>query len=159
MKKSERIAVALFIICLGILAIVLRGKLIEIFTSVAGLALIVLGVVDLIYKRIPPAVVKIVSGALILICGLTLVGIVLYLIAGLLLVAGILVAYEKYKARKCRQDIKEMLFEYATPILLITIGLLLLFNRGATVQWIFVVCGILTVMEGGVLLAEGILQE
>ena len=159
MKKSEKIIVALLTICLGVLVMVLRGKLIEILTSVIGIVFIVLGVVDLIYKRVPPAVIKVVSGAMILICGLTLVGIVLYLMAGLLLITGILLAYEKYKARRCRQNIKEMLLEYATPILLIAMGLLLLCNQGTTVQWIFIVCGILTVIEGGVLLLEGILQE
>jgi hypothetical protein len=159
MKKTEKIVAALLTISLGILVIILRGKLIEILTTVIGIALIVLGVVDLIGKRVPPAVIKIVSGAIILICGLALVGIVLYVIAALLLIAGILLLYEQCKSKVRCLDWKSMILQYATPALLVFIGLLLLFNQGATVNWIFVVCGILTVIEGGVLLVNALLQE
>ena len=65
MKKSEKIITALITIALGVLFIVLRGDLISILMTVLGLGLIAFGVLDLIDKRIPPAVVKFVGGAIV----------------------------------------------------------------------------------------------
>lgn len=159
MKKTEKIVAALFTIGFGILIMVLRGDLIKIITTVLGIALIVLGVIDLVGKHVPPAVVKIVAGVIVLICGLALVSIVLYVIAALLLIVGILSLYEKYKTKGRCHNFKSIILEYATSAMLILIGFLLLFNQGATVNWIFIVCGILTVIEGGLLLTDAILRD
>lgn len=159
MKKTEKIVAALLTVALGILVIVLRGNLIKIVTTVLAIALLSLGVMDLIHKRVPPAIVKIVTGVVVLICGLTVVEIVLYILAAMLIIAGILSLYEKLKVGKICRGWREILFEYALPVFFILVGVLLLFNQGNTVNWIFVVCGILTVLEGGVLFVNALLQD
>ena len=159
MKKTEKIIVALLTIALGILVVVLRGDLIKILTSVFAVALLVFGAIDLLGKRVPPAVVKLVAGIVVLVCGLALVEIVLYVIAAFLLVAGILILYEKLKIRRPCISWQVTLFEYALPVFFVVVGCLLLFNQGNTVNWIFVVCGVLTMLEGGLLLINALMDD
>ena len=54
MKKTEKIITALLTIALGVLVIILRGELIKIITTVCAIALLALGLIDLIHKKIPP---------------------------------------------------------------------------------------------------------
>ena len=144
MKKSERLITALITIALGVLLIVLRGDLISILMTVVGLGLIALGVMDLIDNRIPPAVVKLVGGVVVIVCGWVIVEAVLYLVAGALLIAGILLLYEKIKSRSRCDTLFYTLCEYAVPVVFLVIGTLLMFNQGNTVNWVFIFGGIFT---------------
>lgn len=159
MKKSEKIVVALVTIALGVLLIVLRGDLISILMTVLGLGLIAFGVMDLIDNKVPPAVVKLVGGALVILCGWVIVEAVLYLVAGALLITGILLLYEKIKTRFRCATLLQTLCDYAIPILCIVIGVLLLFNQGNTVKWVFIISGIFTIIDGGLLLVGAFLDD
>ena len=152
MKKTEKMISAALTIALGILLIVLRGQIISILMTVLGVGLIAFGILDLCNRLIPPAVVKLVAGGVIILCGWVIVEAVLYVVAALLLVAGILLLYEKIKSKTRCRSLFYTLCEYAAPILCIVIGTLLLFNQGNTVNWVFIVSGIFTCVEGGLLL-------
>ena len=152
MKKSERLITALITIALGVLLIVLRGDLISILMTVVGLGLIAFGIMDLIDNRIPPAVVKLVGGVVVIVCGWVIVEAVLYLVAGALLIAGILLLYEKIKNHSRCATLFYTLCEYAVPVVFLVIGTLLMFNQGNTVKWVFIFGGIFTIIEGGLLL-------
>ena len=159
MKKSERLITALITIALGVLLIVLRGDLISILMTVVGLGLIALGVMDLIDNRIPPAVVKLVGGVVVIVCGWVIVEAVLYLVAGALLIAGILLLYEKIKSRSRCDTLFYTLCEYAVPVVFLVIGTLLMFNQGNTVNWVFILGGIFTIIEGGLLLVGALSDD
>ena len=152
MKKSERLITALITIALGVLLIVLRGDLISILMTVVGLGLIAFGIMDLIDNRIPPAVIKLVGGVVVIVCGWVIVEAVLYLVAGALLIAGILLLYEKIKKHRRCDTLFYTLCEYAVPVVFLVIGTLLMFNQGNTVKWVFIFGGIFTIIEGGLLL-------
>ena len=77
MKKSEKITAAILTMVVGVLLIAMQDNFIGLLMSIAGVCLIVLGVVDIFHHFIPPAVVKIVSGILIIVCGWVLVEAVL----------------------------------------------------------------------------------
>ena len=159
MKKSERLITALITIALGVLLIVLRGDLISILMTVVGLGLIALGVMDLIDNRIPPAVVKLVGGVVVIVCGWVIVEAVLYLVAGALLIAGILLLYEKIKSRSRCDTLFYTRCEYAVPVVFLVIGTLLMFNQGNTVNWVFIFGGIFTIIEGGLLLVGALSDD
>ena len=159
MKKSEKIISAVLMMVLGIMFIILKDKFIGLLMTVLGISLIVLGVVDIVEKCIPPAVVKIVSGVLVIICGWVVVEAVLYILAGVLLVFGIWLLYYKIKNRIRGENFWRAVLEYATPAICIAIGILLLFHRGAVVNFIFIISGILTFIEGGLMLFNGITEE
>ena len=73
MKTSEKVVSAVLTIVLGILLVVLPNRIVEICMTVLGIVLIVSGILNLIDKMVMPAVVKIVVGALIILCGWVLV--------------------------------------------------------------------------------------
>ena len=159
MKKSEKIISAVLMMVLGIMFIILKDKFIGLLMTVLGISLIVLGIADIIEKRIPPAVVKMVSGVLVIICGWVVVEAVLYILAGMLLIFGLLLLYYKIKNRTCGVNFWQTVLEYAAPAICIVIGILLLFHRGAVVNSIFIISGILTFVEGGIMLFKGITEE
>lgn len=159
MKKTEKIVSALLTIALGVLLITLRGKFISILMTVLGLGLIAFAVLDLFNRFIPPAVIKAVAGVVIILCGWTIIEAVLYILSALLLVAGILLLYEKIKAHSRCDALWKTVCEYAVPALLIVIGLLFLFNQGNTVEWVFIISGVLTVIDGGIILANAIVED
>ncbi len=159
MKKAEKLVSALLTIALGILLIVLQGKVVSILMTVAGVVCITLGIMDLLDKAIPPAVVKLVIGTIVIICGWAIVEAVLYVVAAILLIAGILLLYEKIKKKVVCSTVWQTLCEYAAPTISLVIGTLLLFNQGNTVNWVFIVSGIFTVFEGAVLFVNGFFED
>ena len=159
MTKTQKFLSAVFTVALGVMLIILRSEVISIAMTILGVGCIVLGIFDLVQKLIPPAVVKLVVGTIIIICGWIIVSAVLYVLAGILLIAGILFLYEKIRNRIQCQTWYLTLCEYAMPILCIVIGTLLLFNQGNTVNWVFVVSGIATILEGALLLIDALQTE
>jgi len=158
-KRSEMIVSALLTMALGVLLIVLRARFISIVLTVAGVCLIALGVVDLFYKRVPPSVIKIVSGVLIIVCGWMVVSAVLYVIAAVLLVCGILLLYDKIRSCVRGVNLFYTICEYAAPCVAIIIGFLLLFNQSRMINVIFIISGILTAIEGVLLLVNALSQD
>ena len=159
MKKTEKIISALASIVFGVLLIILRGDLISVLMTALGVGLIVIGVIDLINKQFPPAIVKAVCGVVVIVCGWVIVSAVLYILAGVLLIAGILLLYEQIKSKTPCGSIAKRICEFATPVILIVIGILLMFNQGNTMNWVFIIGGVLTVVEGGVLLTNALTED
>ena len=134
--------------------IVIKGNFIGVIMTVAGCGLIVFGIIDLLQRLVPLAVMKLVVGVLIIICGWTVVRAVLYIVAAILLIVGLLLLYDKLKRFCRRETLLLTICEYTIPCLLIVIGFLLLFHQATAVDLIFVLSGILTLIEGGVLLID-----
>ena len=97
-------------------------------------------------------------GVVIILCGWLIVAAVLYLLAAVLLITGILMLYEQIKKGVCK-ELWKTVCSYAVPVVFILIGLLLMFNQGNTVNWVFVISGIFTVIEGGLFLVNSIIDD
>lgn len=158
-KRSEKIIGALLVMALGILLIVMKNQFIGILMTVAGVSLILLGVVDIFNKCVPPSIIKIVSGALVIICGWVAVRAVLYIVSAVLLIGGILLLYDKIKNGTKNTQLPYVICEYAKSILCIVIGVLFLFHRGTAVVFVFNVGGSLALLEGGVLLIDAFSEQ
>ena len=154
MKKTEKIIAAVLTMVIGVLLIAMQDKFIGVLMSIVGACLIVLAIVDLFHRYIPPAVIKIVSGIVIIICGWVLVEAVLYIVSAMLLIAGTLLIYDKIKKRVRCDTLFKTVLEYALPSVFVLIGCLLLCHRAFALEIIFVLTGILTLADGGILLIE-----
>lgn len=156
MNKSEKVISSVFTIALGVLLIVMKDEMLSVFMTILGVALIVIGFIELLQKNVPPAVFKIVFGGLIILFGWTIVTAVVYITAALVLIVGILALYDclRYKL-KCAQGL-ELIRALAMPAVCILIGVILFFNKW---EWIFVLAGILTVLEGGLILADALSEN
>ena len=159
MKKTEKIIAAVLTMAVGVLLIAMQDNFISVLMSIVGACLIVLGVVDLCRRYVPPAVIKMVSGVLIIVCGWVLVEAVLYILSAMLLIAGILLLYDKIKKRIVCDSLLHTVLEYALPSVFLLIGFLLLFHQAFAIEIIFVTVGCLTVVEGGILMIEAFEQE
>ncbi len=159
MKKSEKIIAAVLTMVLGVLFILLKDDFIGLLMTIAGVALIILGVIDIVNKLVPPAVVKIVTGALVIVCGWIIVEAILYICAGILLVFGILLLYYKIKNNVRGCTLWQTILEFVTPVICIAIGIVLLFYSPSIVNFIFIASGILAFIEGGILLYEALIND
>ncbi len=157
MKKTEKLIAALATMALGVLLLIMKGDMISILMTVVGVAAIVLGVIDLINKAVPAGVVKIVVGLLIILFGWVLVSAVLYILGAILIIVGILVLYELIK--KCTKLVLSdwsSILKYAKPVVCILIGLLLFFSG---FEWVFILAGIITVIEGSLILIDALKND
>lgn len=159
MRKSEKIIAALLIIALGILLIVLKNSFIGIVMTIAGVGLILFGIADIFEGEIPPAAIKIISGIFVVICGWTVVSALLYVIAVVLLVLGVILLYRRIKDREWGCTPLCNVCNYALPVICILIGGLLLFHNSKAITFILITCGILTVIEGGILLFDAFCEN
>lgn len=159
MKKLEKFIPAILTIVLGVLFLVLKGEVISIAMTILGVVLIVLGVLDLIGKQTVPAVVKIVIGVLILVAGWAFTTAVLYILAALLLIYGILLLYNNIKTKTKGEKLLGTILAYAEPIVCIVIGFFLFFNQGGVVNWVFIIAGILAIIEGILMLFGAFKKE
>lgn len=136
----------------GVAFIVLKTDFIGILTTVLGLGLIILGVLDAVKGQIPPAVIKILFGVIVIVCGWLLVEAVFYVISAVLLGVGAYVFYVKWQEGSCTDGFWGVVCDYALPTIAVVIGIFLLFHQTALMHFIFILCGILTVLAGVVLL-------
>jgi hypothetical protein len=137
---------------LGIALLILRGSLISVLMSVVGIVFIAFGIIQWIKGQIVLAIIKAVIGIVLIICGWTVVSAVLYVLAAAVMITGILLLYEQLKNQGCGATLLQKIAAFAYPIVCILIGFFLLFNNGNEAQWVFIVSGSLTVLEGGLLL-------
>lgn len=152
MKKSEKLLAAIVTMVLGVLLIFLKGKCIGLMMTVAGLSLIVLGVIDVCKRCVPLAIIKFVVGLLIILCGWLTLSAVLYVLSAMLLIAGFLLLYDKIKKRPIYVNRCLTWLEYAKPALCISIGFLFLFHTKKILNIILITGGIFIVIIGGILL-------
>lgn len=159
LKRSEKIVGAVLVMALGVLLIVMKNQFIGILMTVTGVSLILLGVVDIFDKCIPPSIVKIVSGIFVIVCGWVAVRAVLYIVAAVLLIGGILLLYDKIKNGTKNTQLPYVICEYAKIALCIIIGVLFLFHQAAAVVFVFNTGGVLAIIEGGVLLIDAFSEQ
>lgn len=153
MKKSEHIISAVFTIAIGVLLMIMKGEMISVFMTILGVSLIVLGLINLLEENIPFAIVKVVIGGVVIFFGWTIVSAVVYILAALVLIVGILALYDCVRFRLRCMHGKETLKILIEPIVCILIGLILFFNKW---DWVFVLAGLFTVLEGGLLLFDAL---
>ena len=159
MKKSEKIITSCLTILLGILLIVLKEDLLGILMTLVGVGLIILGIMDLLSRAIPTALVKMVGGVVIIVCGWALFSAVLYILAAVLLILGLLLIYYKFKHKIVGRTPFYTFCEYIVPVFYLIIGGLLLFNQAGSVNVILVICGVLTIIQGGLFLFNSLTSK
>ncbi len=159
MTKTEKIILSLGVMALGILFILLQDKFIGILMTVAGGCCIALGVVDIFNRRVAQSVIKLISGLLLIICGWALVEAVLYILAGILLIFGILAVYDKIRSGCGHTTLLKAVLSYAVPVISIALGLLLLFQSLADVGVLLIISGVLLIVAGVMILIESLLWE
>lgn len=152
--KNSKLIEAVITILLGVLCIALKGQIISIALTILGVVLIVLGILDIVNSVLNMGIIKIVVGAVVIVFGWAFVTVALYVIGVLLILYGLLALVNKIKLRVHYTNVVSTVISYSVQVVSIIIGLFLLFNQGGTVNWVFIVAGIFSIIEGLLLLVD-----
>ena len=146
MKLTSNLITAILTIVIGVLFVALKGGVIGIAMTVLGVGLIVWAVLDLIDKNNTSGIIKLIAGIVVIVFGWTLASIVLYVMAALLLVYAVYQLYQLITGK-----VKDFV-KFIEPGVMALIAILLLFNQGGTIAWVFIVAGIFLIVEGALAL-------
>ena len=146
MKITSNLITAILTIVIGVLFVALKGGVIGIAMTVLGVGLIVWAVLDLIDKNNTSGIIKLIAGIVVIVFGWTLASIVLYVMAALLLVYAVYQLYQLITGK-----VKDFV-KFIEPGVMALIAILLLFNQGGTIAWVFIVAGIFLIVEGALAL-------
>ena len=152
-ERNNKLIGALVSIVLGIMFCVLKGGVISTALTIIGAVAIIMGIVDLANKRTTPGFVKAVVGVCVIVFGWMFVDIALYLVAAVLLIQGLTQIVAAVKNKATNNAIQKVIAAIR-PLACVVAGVCLLFNKGGTVDWIFILTGILMTVDGVLALAD-----
>lgn len=144
MKISNSSLIAgILSVVIGILFCIFKGEIVSWMMTAIGVVLIVMGILDIIAKNLTKGIIEIAIGVAIIVCGWLIVQIVLLILGILLVVYGVL----------CIKDIKvKNIFSILKVVLLIALGVLLIINKFAALDWMFIVIGVIAIVNGCIIL-------
>lgn len=154
MKINNKTIIGIAAIVVGVMFIAMKDEVISLAITALGIAMIVMGILDVTKSENKSGIVKIVAGAVAITFGWVFVNIALYVIAALMIVycLGNLIA--SLRTDGYPMSGVQMLRTYAKPVIGLIAGICLFFNQGGTVAWVFVLAGIIFVVEGVLMLSE-----
>ena len=153
-KKSQlgnELITALALIIIGLMFIIYKGGIISIAMSIIGVVLLALGVLDLVHGFTFLGVSKLVFGVLVLVSGWAFIAVALYILGAFLLIAGIseLLTVLKIKVKKITLGYIAHILQH---IVYIMVAICLFFNQGGAISWVFTVSGLFLIVDGAIAL-------
>lgn len=148
MLKSNKLISAILTVVLGLLFIVFKGGVIEWAMTVFGVALIVMGVLDVLKQNVVPGVVRAAIGVLVILLGWLLLDVAMIILAVVLIAYGVLQVLEILKEKGNNKSVVELILQYAQPAINVLIGICLLFARGSVVNVICIIVGVIFLIQG-----------
>ncbi len=142
MKKDSQLFLRIGMIVLGALFVVKRSGVIHSALTVIAAILVLSAVFDFIKKQTSSGVVKGIIALCVMVFGWLFVELAFYLIAVLLMFYGVVQLVQTAKQKP------NGYLPYAVPVFSLIAGCCLLFNQGGTIDWIFVVVGMVLIAEG-----------
>ncbi len=159
MQKIEKYLSAILAAVVGVLFIVLKGNVIGVAMTIAGVALIVMAVLDLVNRCVSPAIVKAVVGVVIIVFGWVFAQVVLYILAAALVIYGAVSLYNNFRFRVRGLLVWDTVVLYAVPVVWLVLGFLLFFNMGATVNGVIVAAGVIMLIQAVLLFLEALRKK
>lgn len=148
MNQKENVASALGSILLGILLIVMKGKIITATITLLAVFVIVGAIMDFVAGLVNYGIVKSVAGICILVFGWVFASLAFYILAAGIIIMGLLQISSIKKTMPVNLTAGERFQEYFRPGLMVAAGACLLFNQSGTIAWVFIATGVLLVING-----------
>lgn len=140
-KVSNNIIAAILYILLGVLFIVFKSGMLNWLMTIVGIVFIALGVYDIIQRRLANGIIEAAIGVVVILGGWLFVEIVLIVLGALLVVKG---ASDLIALCKGSKDVMGIIVAALTIIL----GILLIVSKWAMLDWMFIVIGVVFIVEG-----------
>ncbi len=148
MSQKESIISALGSILLGILLITMKDRIIGVAITVLGVAVLISAIVDFSAKLMNLAIIKAVVGVCILVFGWIFVNLAFYILAAGIILMGLLQISSIHNYSPVNLTSGEKFMEYLRPVVTVIAGACLLFNQSGTIAWVFIVTGVLLIVQG-----------
>lgn len=148
MEKRENMLTAIVSILLGLLLITLKGQVISIALTILGGAILLWAVIDFVNQMTSSGIVKSVIGICVLVFGWMFVNLALYILAAAIIIMGLLQIVNLHKICPINLTITQKILFYAKPAVIVLAGGCLLLNQGGTIDWVFIITGVLLIVEG-----------
>lgn len=139
-KSNNNFSSPVLYIILGILLAIFRGGALNWAMTIAGIAFVVMGILDIVRGRLANGIGNIVIGAVIILLGNLVLGIVLLVLGIMIAVKGVSELIKVMK--KSKKGILEIVF----PVITIIVGIGLAF--GNMLGDLILIIGILLIVDG-----------
>lgn len=141
-KTESSLLSALLYIVIGVLFCIFKDSIVNWILTVAGIVLIIKGIVQVVNKQTQNGVINLLFGALIIVFGWLLLEVALVIFGVLLIISAVT---DFAKSGKKGMDLLRL-------AITIIIGVLLATNGFAAISWVFIVIGVIFIVEGILLL-------
>ena len=160
MEKTNKYISAAIMMAIGLLLIILKGGIIGILLTALGVALIVMGILDAVQRKdVARCVIKCVIGAVIILGGWLFVAVMLYILGALLVIVGILWIIKLVQRHTKGANLIGTITAYLVPALYILIGVCLFFYQSAFVDVVFIIVGVIVLVDGIIQLVNAIKED
>ncbi len=146
MKK--KLSTGLSLVILGVLCIIFKKDLIQYLISAIGLLTIVFGIIDLTKNKINNGVIQIVIGVLIIVFGWFILEACLLVFGAILLVYSVRKLIFSFKLTEHVDGLYKKMQLIGYPLLTVILGILLIISRWAFVDVVFIIIGVITMLNG-----------
>lgn len=156
MKLGKDIIFALLMIVVGILLVAMKSGAISFAVTILGVALIVVGILDIVVNKKDLIVggIEILIGALLIVFAWVLTDIVLFIMAGVLVIYGV---YGIYLAIKNgTKPVGKFVLALVVPVIYLVAGIFLFLNG---FSWAFIVAGIVLIVYGVMQVVQSLTQR
>lgn len=154
--KNSKLVSGIILAVVGLLLIILKGQVISIAATCLGVVFIVNGIMSVVKNDLTKGIITIVIGAIIILFGWLFVTIALYILGALLIAYGVLDLINKSKVKIVFDDTLKKVLYYVIPVLYIVAGACLLFNQGETVSFVFILTGVILLVNGILTILESL---
>ena len=152
--NKDKLFSGILLSIIGLLFIVFKGEVISIIGTIIGVIFIINGIKYFSTDQTTEGITLIVIGILIIIFGWVFVAIALYLVGIILIVFGVYTLYVRLKSKLITDNVVAKVLYFMIPVLYILAGGCLFFNQGGTISFIFIVVGVIILLNGLGLLLE-----
>lgn len=135
-------------VVVGLLLLLLKGKVISLILTIAGVLLLIWAFVDWRNKLTNYAIGKAVAGVCVLTFGWLFVNLALYIVAAVIIAVGLKQIVAIKNTSPVNLSMQEKVIIYAKPVLTVLAGIILFLNQGGVIDWVFIVVGIMLIVEG-----------
>ena len=160
MKTSYLVSAAVTL-ALGILFVMLKAEVVGICISLLGLALLVIGIIDLVHSDIAGGIVKIVLAAAVTLIGWLLLEVALIVLGIVLLVNSVLdiVKIIVMSVQNKGINILAVVLGLIEPVLALVASVFLITSRGTAIEWTVIIAGIVLIINGAIALLRALVPE
>ena len=146
-NKSNEFLTSVALIVIGLLFLIYKGGIISIAMSVIGVTLIALGIIDIIRNRVTVGIIKLVLAALVMLAGWLFIKLALYLLGAILLIVGV-TELRSVLSVKYKKLTLPVILHIAQPVIYILVAICLFFNQGGAISWVFTLSGLFLIIDG-----------